>query len=325
MTRPKEHHPGQLAELTRRTAHRTFFWRPGADTRELYGYMFGKAANDHGQLAHAACLMSNHTHMLMTDATARRSDFMQQLFSNATRKRNLQLNRRENIWAPQAPGDMVVLDLEKTIQRVLYIALQPVAAGCVERVEDWTGFQILPRHWGKPMRFERPEQCGPDMPEFVEFTPMPPPGFDHLPLAQVIAFFEDLIAREEKRIAKERRGPVQGIDVCEATSPFYTPKTAAPMRTLNPRFCTSNPTMLIRALEHQRRFLGEHRASLNDFRGGDRDVTFPAGTLQMVRLSGATCVFCGPDHPMRTDASWTAGVQAMWDDWVKRRGHGRRG
>ena len=319
MTKPKEAHAGQLAEQCRRTSHRAFFWRPGADTLNLFGYMFGKAANDCGQLPHVACLMSNHTHILNTDQTGRRSDFMQQLFSNSARKRNLQLGRRENIWAPGQPGDMVVLDLEKIIERVLYIALQPVAAGCVERVGDWTGFQILPRDWGKPMRFERPDLCGPNMPEFVEFTPMPPPGFEHLPLEDVIEFFEALIAREEKRYAKKRQREVLGIEVCEATSPFYTPNTKAPMRTLNPRFCTTDRNLLVRALRRQRQFRNDHRASLNEFRKGRRAVMFPAGTLQMVRLAGVRCASCPTAHPLHTHTTWTAGVQAMWDDWLAAR------
>lgn len=319
MTKPKEQHPGQVAEISRRTSHRTFFWRPGADTRELFGYMFGKALNECGQQAHTACLMSNHTHTLLSDLTGRRSDFMQRVFSNSARKRNLDLNRRENIWASKQPGDMVVLDLEKIIERVLYVALQPVAAGCVERAEEWTGFKILPRNWGKPMRFKRPVWCGPDMPEVVEFTPMPPPGFDHLPLDQVIAFFEDLIAKEEKRYADERGGPVLGIDYCEAISPFYTPKTSAPMRTLNPRFCTSDPKLLARALQRQRQFRGAHGFASKGLRAGRRDVVFPAGTVKIVHLAGVTCRPCGPDHPFHTRTTWTASVQAMWDEWLETR------
>ena len=317
MTRPREHHPGQLVEISRRTAHRAFYWRPGKDTRELFGYMYGKAVNDHAQQPHAACVMSNHPHMLQTDVLGRRARFSQQLFSNTARKRNLQLNRRENLWAPGQPGDMVVLDLLTTIQRVVYVALQAVAAGCVERVGDWTGFQILPRHWGKPMRFERPEQCGPNMPEFVEFTPMPPPGFDHLPLSDVIEFFEALIALEEERYAKKRRREVLGIEVCEAISPFYTPKTPAPMRTLNPHFCTSDPKLLFRALERQRKFRNAHRANRLRLNKGEKGVMFPAGTIQMARL-GVPCKPYEPNHPMQTNTAWTAGVQSMWDDWLYR-------
>jgi REP element-mobilizing transposase RayT len=319
MSKPKQQLPGQCAEISRRTGHRTYYWRPGEDTRDLFGYMFAKALNDTGQQAHVASLMSNHTHILLTDVEGSRSKFMQQLFSNSARKRNLQLNRRENIWAPGAPGDMAVLEVEKIVERVLYVALQAVAAGCVERVEDWTGFRILPRDWGKPMVFRRPRWCNDDMPEFVEFTPMPPPGFQHLLLDEVIAFFNDLIARKERRYARKRKRSVLGIEVCEAMSPFYTPKTNAPMRTLNPRFSAADKSLIFRALQRQRRFRNEHRESLDQFRNGRRNAEFPAGTIQMARLAGATCKSAGANHPFQTRTSWTAGLRAQWDDWLVRR------
>jgi hypothetical protein len=317
MTQPKQILPGQFVEICRRTTQRTFFWRPGADSRELFGYMFGKAVNDHDQTAHAAAVLSNHAHIGVTDNQGKRSGFMQQLFSNTARKRNLQLKRQENLWSSGAPGDMAVLDIPKLIERLLYIFLQPVAAGLVERVGDWTGFMILPRHWGKKMTFHRPALCGESMPETVEFTPMPPPGFDHLPLEDVIAFFEDLIEQEERRYARLRKGrPVIGIAVCEAMSPFHQPKTDSPIGTLNPRFTTSDPILLIRALESLRRFKGEHRRCRIAFLSGKRDVVFPEGTFQMVHSCGVACTPCSPNHPMLLDTTWTPAVQAMWDDWI---------
>ena len=44
---------------------------------------------------------------------------------------------------------------------------------------------------------------------------MPPPGFDHLSLEEVIEFFEDLIEQEEQRYAKKRRRGVLGVRTCE--------------------------------------------------------------------------------------------------------------
>lgn len=318
--KPKEQHPGQLVELSQRTTHRTYFWRPGKDTRALFGYMFGRALNAKGQRAHVACLLSNHVHSLQTDRTGRRSGFMQQAFSNAARKRNLQLDRREKLWAPKEPGDMAVLDLEKVVERVLYVALQPVAAGLVERAGDWTGFRILPRDWGKPMRFPRPDRCGRGMPEVVEFTPMPPPGFDHLPLKQVIAFFEDLIAKEERRYARKRKGrPVLGIEICEAMNPFRTPKTPSAMRTLNPRFTSSDKSLVARAIRRLREFQRLHRQALNAFRDGQRDVVFPAGTQQMALRAGVTCAECNANHPLATRTVWTLELQSIWEDWLRAR------
>lgn len=321
MTAPKSPLPGQFVELSRRTAHRRFLLRPGKDSRELTGYFYAKALRDTDQGASVACCMSGHLHTAQLDRSGRRSEFMQRFHSNLARKRNLQIGHREHFWAPGPPGDMVVIgDVDDIIRRVLYVCLQPVAAGCVERVEEWTGFQILPRHWGKPMRFERPDLCGPDMPEYVEFVPMPPPGFDHLPLKEVIAYFNHLIGLEERRYAKKRkRASVLGIAYCEALSPFHTPGTPSPMRGLNPRFTCQNKLKVIQALRRQRQFRLEHRAALTRFRGGDRSVVFPAGTLQMARLAGVACAPPGADDPRMTRIAWSAEFREQWTDWLRRR------
>ena len=162
--KPKESHARQLAMITRRTTHRQFAWVAGEQTRELFGYMYGKALMDHGLDAHVAFLMSNHVHMMVYDNHGSRSSFMQQLFSNSARKRNKQINRRENLWATEKPGDMAVLDMDACVDQVLYVCMQAVAAGLEDKAENWTGFKILPSDWGKPMRFERPALCSDKMP-----------------------------------------------------------------------------------------------------------------------------------------------------------------
>lgn len=319
MTAPKSPLPGQFVELSRRTTHRRFLLRPGKDTRELTGYCYAKSIGDTDQGACVACCMSDHLHTAQVDRRGRRSEFMQQFHSSLARKRNLQLGRREHFWASGPPGDMVVSELEDIVRRVLYVCLQAVAAGCVERVGDWTGFQILPRHWGKPMRFRRPDSCGPEMPEFVEFTPMPPPGFEHLPLPKVVAYFEHRIRQEEKRYAKKRTRRVLGSAYCEALSPFHTPTTDAPMRTLNPTFTCKNKVKVVQALRRQRQFRQEHRAAMGRFRDGERGVVFPAGTLQMARRAGVACKAVSADDPRLTSTSWTETLQKEWDDWLRRR------
>ena len=315
MTAPKSPLPGQFVELTRRTSHRRYFLRPDKDCCNLAGYMYGKALLDCEQQACVANCMSTHYHAAQLDKSGRRSEFMQRFHSNTARKRNLQIRHRENLWAPGAPGDLAVLEMEDIVRKVVYVCLQPVAAGCVEKCSDWNGFKILPRDWGKPMTFHRPSDCGEDMPETVTFIPMPPPGFEHLPLEEVKAFFEDLIEQEEKRYAKKRRFPVLGMAYCEAISPFYTPKSSAPMRTLNPKFACRNKLKLIRALRRQRQFRQEHRDALVRLREGERDVVFPAGTLQMRRLAGVECDDPPEHDPRITCLQWSEALQAKWDAW----------
>ena len=317
MTRPKEAHPWQLAMIMRRTRCRQYFWRPGKDTRELFGYMFVKACIDYECDAVVASLMSNHVHAMLVDTEGERSRWMQQAFSNSARKRNLELNRRENLWTQFPPGDMPVLDMDCVVDQVVYVALQPVAAGLVDKASDWTGFKILPSDWGKPISFTRPAACGEKMPETVEITPMPPPGFSHLPLEDVIAFFNAKIAEKEAFYRKKRRGrPVTGIELCEALNPKYCPQTKAKMGGRNPRFTTRDPKLAARANQRLKMFTKLHRQALNAFRGGQRDAEFPAGTIQMARLAGCCCAIATSNHALSLRTTWSHALQSSWDAWI---------
>ena len=99
------------------------------------------------------------------------------------------------------------------------------------------GFKILPKHWGKTFKIKRPETYyGRSSPEYVEITPMPPPGYGNMSLEEVREYFEDLLREAEDEIRKQRRnkkelGPVR---VCR-TDPFSCPKTPSQMGTLSPR------------------------------------------------------------------------------------------
>lgn len=304
--------------VTRRTTQRMGAFPPGEQTRELFGYMAVKAAQDHGVRLVMGTLMSNHVHLMAVDEKGSRSKWMQQMFSTTARKQNFRINRRENLWGQDGPNVMAILDIDKLCEQVTYTALQAVAAGLVAKVETWSGFKILPRDWGKPMRFERPRECGPDMPEYVEFTPMPPPGFEGLPLEDVIAFFENMIAAKEREYASKRRFPVVGIKTCEKRSPYWTPTTKAPMRRRKPRFTSCDPKASKRARAHLKEFNEKYRAALEAFRGGNRNTVFPAGTIKMAQL-GCPYESTAPDHPLAFNERWTHRMQSSWDTWLASR------
>ena len=287
MTRPKRHLPGQVVFATRRCTHRRFLL--GNDSSELVGYMFGRALLSSGCVAHTAIAMSNHVHYVYTDPHGERSKFMQQFHSNLARKRNLQLNRSENFWDSREPGDCALLDVETILQKTLYTALNAVAAGLVDRVEDWTGFMILPKHWGRPMRFSRPPGCGKAMPAFVEFTPEPPPGYAHLGTEHARKLFEKKISELESKYRKKRLEGVVGTDYGNDSNRTPT-ATAVDHPTnkseLNPRFSCNNKRRAARALEYQRLFEIAHRACLTALKKGESSVVFTAGTLRVNRVMG---------------------------------------
>lgn len=282
MTRPKRHLPGQVVFTTRRCTQRKFLL--GNETAELVGYMFGRALLSSGCVAHTAIAMSNHVHYVYTDPRGDRSKFMQQFHSNLARKRNRQLNRSENFWDSREPGDCALLDVETVLQKTLYTALNAVAAGLVDRVEDWSGFMILPKHWGKPMRFSRPSGCGKTMPAFVEFTPEPPPGYAHLGIEHARRVFEKKITELELKYRKKRTGAVVGTDFGNDSN--LSPIERPPSSERNPRFSCNNRRRAARALEYQRVFEFAHRACLAALKNGESAVVFPAGTLRVSRVMG---------------------------------------
>ena len=210
MSSPKQHIAGQTVHITRRTTQRKFLLRNSEEgyVKNAAGFVFALAVLLHGQIPHALTLMSNHTHICLTDSTGKRSKFMQRFHALLAKIMNKKLGRRENFWSSNEPGNTWLLDTPKIVETLLYIWLNPVRAGLVERVAQWDQFQILPKHWGKTMRFYRPDyfrDTDPNIPEFIEFIPQPPPGFEYYPLEEVVAFFEKRIAEEEEALMIARR------------------------------------------------------------------------------------------------------------------------
>ena len=316
MSKPREYHPGQLVMITQSTFGQKYYFPPGEESRELFGYMLGKSCNDHNIDIHVGFLMSNHAHLLVTDHGAKRGAMMQQAFSNIARKRNLELDKDSKIWSDLPPNVMAVLDLTKAIEQTLYIALQAVAAGLIDRVDEWSGFMVLPKHWGTPMRFKRHKYCGDTMPEDGVFTPMPPPGFENLPLPQVQQFFEERIRELEREYAAKRKGPGVGIRACEAMSPLKSPKKKHKRGRRTPTFTTTDPLRVQMAIARQREFRAWHRQARTEFRKGNHDTEFPAGTVQMAKRAGCRCATAAADHPLHYDKTWSHELQSSWDTWL---------
>ena len=306
MTAPKQHLPGQVVHLTKRTTQRQFLLvnsRKG-EMKNAAGYLYFLACKRHRQEPHAVMVMSNHTHLCQTDASGKRSRFLQEFHSFFAKVVNKFRKRRENLWAPGNGGNTWLLDTGKIADTMLYIWLNPVKAGLVERVDHWDHFQILPKHWGKTMRFKRPDyfrEGDPDKPEFIEYTPMPPKAFSHLPLEKVITHFETLIREGEKRLLVERRKKkktIKGMERCYTFNPESRPRKNAPMSTLNPKFSSNEPTFIEAAITGLKSFLRIYKRRMEDLKKGNR-MAFPAGTLQIVERLNLDCLPIPKDiHPM---------------------------
>lgn len=301
MTQPRRHIAGQVALLTRRCFERRYFLRPDNYINDVIPFEVGKACKRHGQHVYAAVAMSNHVHFAVGDTTGDRSDFMRDAMSGIARARNRHLERRSFFWDSGSYGDTVLLDRDAIERKLLYIWLNPVRAGLVERASDWPGFKILPKHWGKKLRVEKPDEFyGRRNPDAVEFTPQPPPGYEEMSLEETRKHFEDLLRRAEDEIhAARAKQNIQfsGRAAVLAENPFDHPKTAAPMGRINPRFASKDSALLSSAIDSYRAFVKRYETKRQRWVAGRKRVTFPCGTVSLRRCAPIKCDDPRDDEP----------------------------
>ncbi len=302
MTPPRRHIAGQIAMITRRCAQRRYFLRPDDYINTVLPFEVGKAAERHGQYIYAAVGMSNHVHFAVGDSTGDRSAFMKDAMSGIARARNRDLDRDGHFWASGSYGDTVLLDRDAIERKLLYIWLNPVRAGLVDRAEDWPGFKILPKHWGETISIEKPDQFyGRRNPDVVKFTPKPPPGYDDMTLEEVREHFQDLLKQAEDEVLAERRNKnltCLGREKILAIEPFSSPNTEDRKKGINPRFASKNRELLNSAIATYRTFRDRYETRRQRWLAGKKKrITFPCGTVELKRCAPISCGSPREDEP----------------------------
>ena len=294
MTKARQHLPGQVTLLTRRTEERRYFLRPDTHIRKVVMYELAKSAEDTFMGVHALMTMGNHPHIAGTDQRGERSEFMRNFCSGIARAQNRHLDRKGHFWDTQQFGDTVLLDREAIEEKLLYIWLNPVVAGLVARAKDWPGAKILPSDWGRTQTITAPNDgfYNQKKARTIEFTPMPPPGYEDMTLEEVIEHFETLLAEAEEKLRKRRRRAgkrVAGLRKVLQLSPLDAPGTRAKSGKLNPRFASRNAALMAQAQKERREFLADYDEANDQLRKGNHEVEFPPGTIRLRKIANVTC------------------------------------
>lgn len=303
MTKPRRHIAGQVALLTRRCSERRYFLRPDDYINQVIPFEVGKWAEERGQDIYAAMAMSNHMHFVNGDTTGDRSDFMRDTMSGIARARNRDLKREKgHFWESGEYGDTVLLDKDAIERKLLYVWLNPVRAGLVERAADWPGFKILPSDWGKTIQIDQPDKFyGRRSPESAEFTPQPPPEYDDMSLEEVKAHFERLLHKEENKILARRKRAqmgIVGVSAVKALDPMTAPSTEDSTSRINPRFATTDAALMAGAKSSYRAFCDRYETRRQRWlTGKSKKVVFPCGTVQLKRQAPITCKEVASDEP----------------------------
>jgi putative transposase len=290
---PRQILPGSTYLVSRRCTQRQFLLRPCSATTAIFGYCLAVAAARCNIHVHAACVMSNHWHAVVTDPDARIPEFLAYLHKYVAKAVNASLGRWENLWATEPPSLVRLFGPEEVLAKTSYLVTNPVAAGLIKRAPRWPGLLCyLPRH---SRSFRRPDIF------FRKEGPLPAKARLELTMAPALAGLgaqeveRRLTARvhaDEDRIARERatsRRPFLGVERVLAQNPTDRPRGTEPRRELSPRVAARGTWRRIEVLQRLKEFVVAYRDAWRRWRAGARSVLFPPGTYALRVHAGVLC------------------------------------
>jgi putative transposase len=301
MTRRRIVEPGMTWALSRRTTRRHFLLNPdGArQLEQAYWYCLGHAAELHGVTVHAGCLMSTHSHEVITDVRGELSFFLQ------TFHRHLALCTKAihgwpgEVFDKRSTAAHELLTPEATLESLAYLIANPVEAMAVRYARDWPGAQTLPRDLGtRVVKVERPRHYfsadNAEWPEVIELR------FE-MPTALALEYGTELARQRIAQRVREREHRAwqeskrMGIAFVGPQRVLRHPHTKRARSYeafggLHPQFaaagCREAASHAVRRL---RAFNTQYDKALAAWTSGKRTVLFPLGTWWMRVHHGARC------------------------------------
>jgi REP element-mobilizing transposase RayT len=292
---------GETYLVTRRCAQRAFRLRPCAETNDIFLYCLAFAARRTGVRVHAACVMSNHHHLVVTDVRGVLPVFLRELHRLTAKAMNALQGQWENLWSAQ-PCNAVRLVTDEDIEdKIAYVVANPVAAGLVNAAEDWPGVLL----WGEQtLQVARPRAY------FAEYGTCPQtlalrierptaregtaPNWDDW-RGRISKSLQTKVAEASRRVAVAGRAFLGRAGV--VASSFAQRARAYEARFgVIPTFAAKSEAVRERLGRIERYFRVRYRRALARWRSGPRDdALFPLGTWGMAVFHGARVDASGSD------------------------------
>ena len=291
---PRAVYPASACIVTRRCTQRQFLLRPDPETNNAVIYCLAVAAQRHDIDIMNFIQMSNHLHDGIYDRTGSRPAFYEHFHKLLAKCMNALRGRWENFFASEQVCVVRFETREDLIDKLVYIATNPVKDDLVAHVGDWpgaSGYQALLT--GIPLTATRPKHFFVEdgtMPETVSLTLRIPPelGEHDEIVAEVKARVEE-VERECAR-RRERTGQrVLGRYAVLRQSWRESPTSREPRRGLRPTIAAKNLWRRLEAIQRKREFVIEYRAARAALLAGT-PAPFPHGTYWMRRFMNAEVV-----------------------------------
>jgi REP element-mobilizing transposase RayT len=293
VSHPRRILPGETYLVTRRCYQRTFRLRPCVETNRIFLYCLAFAAERTGVRIHAACVMSNHHHLVVTDVHGVLPIFLRELHRLTAKAINASQGQWENLWAAE-PCNVVRLVTEEDVEdKIAYVVANPVAAGLVRRPEDWPGLLL----WGeRTLHARRPSfyflEDGACARELVLRIVRPSPR-EGAPLPGAREWQERVVKAVSTKVEAAHREVMSGGRIflgraAVLASSFVTQARSYERRfDVIPTFSARSDAVRASLRRIERFFRVRYRSALASWRLGVREVAFPRGTWGMVVVHGA--------------------------------------
>jgi REP element-mobilizing transposase RayT len=276
--------------VTRRCTQRQFLLRPDRETNNAFIYCLAVAAQRNDVDILDFVQMSNHLHDAIYDRHGNAPAFYEHFHKLLAKCVNAQRGRWENFFN-SAPVSVVRLETrEDVINKLVYVATNPVKDDLVERVEDWpgaSGYCALMN--GEPLHATRPKHF------FAKTGTMPAEVTLHLVIPPELGDREILLAEVRERVAaveadealrRARTGKrVLGRYAILRQSWRDSPTSREPRRGLRPTIAARNLWARLEAIQRKREFTAAYRKARAALLAGT-PIPFPYGTYALRRFMG---------------------------------------
>jgi putative transposase len=226
--------------------------------------------------------MSNHLHDGIFDRHGNAPAFNELFHKLLAKCMNALRGRWENFFSSEQVCVVRLETRDALIDKLVYIATNPVKAGLVERVDDWpgaSGYRALLS--GTPLRATRPKHFFADdgtMPEEVTLHLTIPPELGDRD--EILAEVRERVAAFEQQAARERAATgrkVIGRYAVLRQSWRESPTSREPRRGLRPTIAARSLWARLEAIARNREFAPAHRRARLALRAGT-PIPFPHGT-----------------------------------------------
>ncbi|MGE0785687.1 MAG: transposase [Sandaracinaceae bacterium] len=283
--------PGMVLAVSRRTTRRHMLWVPDPDgeTEQAFWYCLAFAAREHGILVHAAVLMSNHIHLVITDVRAEAPLFyatLHRLLALCTKAR---LGWPEEVVNKSATGAHELVSEPAIVKALGYAIANPTTAGLVRRADEWPGARTSARDMGtRTIVAKRPKHylVEENWPAQIELEITLPPALEGEIEPDEIRRRVQAHVRQAERdaLTKSKQTGLRFLGARRAQRVHHAER-ASSWETFggrNPRFAAAGDAEAARrTVERNRKFESDYDEALAGWTSGARTVVFPPGTWWM--------------------------------------------